>query len=91
MPKLIDLEKIKPMDFPSTEMDGLDVVRYLNTIPTVDTVELVHGRWEPHKKLSGYLECSNCHDCMVYDSWVDGKKWGYCPNCGAKMNGGSDG
>ena len=23
MPKLIDLEKIKPIDFPSTEMDGL--------------------------------------------------------------------
>lgn len=41
MPKLIDLEKIKPIDFPSTEMDGLDVVRYLNTIPTVDAVEVV--------------------------------------------------
>ena len=41
MPKLIDLEKIKPIDFPSTEMDGLDVVRYLNTLPTVDAVEVV--------------------------------------------------
>ena len=41
MPKLIDIEKIKPMDFPSTEMDGLDVVRYLNTLPTVDAVEVV--------------------------------------------------
>ena len=38
MAKLIDLEKIKPIDFPSTEMDGLDVVRYLNTLPTVDAV-----------------------------------------------------
>ena len=41
MPKLIDLEKVKPIDFPSTEMDGLDVVRYLNTLPTVDAVEVV--------------------------------------------------
>lgn len=41
MPKLIDLEKIKPIDFPSTEMDGLDVVRYLNTLTTVDAVEVV--------------------------------------------------
>ena len=39
--RLIDLDKIKPIDFPSTEMDGLDVVRYLNTLPTVDAVEVV--------------------------------------------------
>lgn len=39
--RLIDLDTIKPMDFPSYEMDGLDVVRYLNTLPTVDTVEVV--------------------------------------------------
>lgn len=39
--RLIDIDKIKPIDFPSTEMDGLDVVRYLNTLPTVDAVEIV--------------------------------------------------
>lgn len=39
--RLINLDKIKPMDFPSYEMDGLDVVRYLNTLPTVDAVEVV--------------------------------------------------
>ena len=41
MSKLIDLEKIKPIDFPSVEMDGLDVVRYLNTLPTVEAVEVI--------------------------------------------------
>ena len=44
MERLIDIEKIKPMDFPSTEMDGIDVVRYLNTLPTVDAVEVVRCR-----------------------------------------------
>ena len=39
--RLIDLDKIKPIDFPSIEMDGLDAVRYLNTLPTVDAVEVV--------------------------------------------------
>ena len=34
--RLIDLDAIKPINFPSTEMDGLDVVRYLSTLPTVD-------------------------------------------------------
>ena len=41
---LADIEKIKPLDFPSTEMDGIDVVRYLNTLPTVDAVEVVRCR-----------------------------------------------
>ena len=36
--RLIDLDEIKPIDFPSIEMDGLDAVRYLNTLPTVDAV-----------------------------------------------------
>lgn len=44
MARLIDIEKIKPLDFPSTEMDGIDVVRYLNTLPTVDAVEVVRCR-----------------------------------------------
>ena len=39
--RLIDLDEIKPIDFPSIEMDGLDAVRYLNTLPTVDAVEVV--------------------------------------------------
>ena len=36
--RLIDLDSIKPMDFPSTEMDGLDAARYLNTLPIIDAV-----------------------------------------------------
>ena len=42
--RLIDLDEIKPIDFPSIEMDGLDAVRYLNTLPTVDAVEVVRGK-----------------------------------------------
>ena len=47
--RLIDIEKIKPMDFPSTEMDGLDVVRYLKTLPTVDALEVVRCRDCKHR------------------------------------------
>lgn len=57
-----------------------------------DAVELVkatHGRWEPRKDAPGFVRCSVCHDCNVYDDWLDGKKWWYCPNCGAKMDGGA--
>ena len=55
--------------------------------PTVDAVEVVHGRWEPRKDVIGFVRCSVCHDCNIYDDWADGKKWNYCPNCGAMMDG----
>lgn len=90
MARLIDLDKIKPIDFPSVEMDGLDVVRYLNTLPTVDAVEMVHGRWV-HVTSSDMMTgkayiCSECKK-MRYGLFMPN----YCPNCGAKMDGVADG
>ena len=89
--RLIDLDKIKPTDFPSCEMDGLDVVRYLETLPTVDAVEVVHGRWE---------DDGTCSNCKGLNPTYRANKWSaefpdfpghfdhlnYCPNCGAKMD-----
>ena len=62
----------------------------VDAMPTVDAVEVVHGRWEPHPDAGGFERCSVCHDCIIYDDWVDEPKWYYCPNCGAKMDGGAD-
>lgn len=45
-----------------------------------------HGRWEPHPSVYSYVRCSVCHDCNILEDWVDGKKWRYCPNCGATMD-----
>ena len=59
--------------------------------PTVDVVEVVHGRWEPRQDVIGFVRCSVCHDCNIYGDWADGKKWNYCPNCGAKMDGDGNG
>ena len=92
--RLIDLDEIKPIDFPSTEMDSLGVVRYLNTLPTVDFVQVVHGRWAGyHEADIGYDEygvrCSNCN-FEVEDNEVD-FIMNYCPNCGAKMDGDGNG
>ena len=64
MPKFIDLEKIKPIDFPSTEMDGLDVVLYLNTLPTVDAVEVVRCK-----------ECKHFWHYKRTQMHVDGKSF----------------
>lgn len=53
---------------------------------TVDAGYVPRGRWEKRTDVFGFSNCSVCHDCNVYDDWVGGKKWNYCPNCGAKMD-----
>ena len=62
-------------------------IKVLEDQPTVDAVEVVHGRWEPREDAIGFVRCSVCHDCNIYDDWPDDKKWNYCPHCGAKMDG----
>lgn len=59
--RLIDIDKIKPIDFPSTEMDGLDVVRYLNTLPTVDAVEVVRCKDCKYYELDEGDFLGECH------------------------------
>ena len=59
----------------------------LHDLPAADVAPVVHGRWAPSGGNPGFLVCSVCGDCYVYDEWIDGRKWRYCPNCGAKMDG----
>ena len=59
----------------------------VETAPTVDAAPVVHGRWEPFGgKYYSRKKCSCC-------GW-DGQEWikfyNFCPNCGAKMDGGND-
>ena len=80
-----------------TELDAITDVDGNRWIPVLDTdleklkgAEVVDGRWEPHPYAYGFVRCSVCHDCIIYDDWAGGKKWNYCPNCGAKMDGGTN-
>ena len=72
--------------------------RQLFATPTVDAVEVVHGRWEVVKGVftpggDPLLRCPICksreseHICGVECFHV----WNYCPNCGAKMDGDGNG
>lgn len=72
-----------------TEADATVVLRMIEDAPTADVAQIKHGVWE--KTDSAYLlRCSACHDCYIDEDWLDGKKWNFCPECGAKMNGGDD-
>ena len=70
-----------------------DIKRSVKNAPTIDAVEVVHGRWELHGNDDdcgcSYF-CSNCHNSYDEDwFYVHGqyRHWDYCPSCGAKMDG----
>lgn len=57
--------------------------------PTVDAVEVVHGRWLDGKLNYITLSRGN-HICSNCRSATGVVKFNYCPNCGAKMDGGNE-
>ena len=62
-----------------------------NLIPAADVAPVVHGRWEYNPQTIntyGQLRCSICN-WWTLDPSVD-RSYSYCPNCGAKMDGGND-
>lgn len=73
-----------------------ECIKAVEEAPTVDAVEVVHGEWNQIEIIdddSGdgvnddASQCSVCGD--VFDSYYWAKTYfNYCPNCGAKMEGG---
>ena len=72
---------------PLDEVSGV-----VDACPTVDAVPVVHGCFEPcfdenGNWRQGFAKCSNCGK-EYYAQVIN--HFGYCPNCGAKMDGGAD-
>lgn len=48
-----------------------------------------HGRWVcPDFEFSDYWKCSACDEEFYFEEHPDEVVYNYCPNCGAKMDGG---
>lgn len=76
------------------KLDGLYAKREdIEGLSTADVQEVKHGRWK-YKTLDNFRKvectCTHCGWSGVenYDSYVDISDFEYCPNCGAKMDGG---
>ena len=67
-----------------------EIIDLLETVKTVDAVEVVHGRWEK-AEYNGFARCDQCKDVYINEEWLEDGKWNYCPNCGAKMDGDGNG
>lgn len=63
----------------------------LASVPAADVVPVVHGRWAFETETLNTLSQTKCNICgwWTLDPSVDGA-YNFCPNCGAKMDGGAD-
>ncbi len=71
----------------STLLTPDEFAEYLDEFPAADVVPVVHGWWNADEN------CSVCGENST--EGLDATKWNYwlpnyCPNCGAKMDGGAD-
>lgn len=72
-----------------------DALCCLEHIPSVDVAPVMHGRWERrfcHPMRDGEWQyiCSVCKNDNYWRNNVCHQKHRYCPNCGAKMDGGEE-
>lgn len=67
----------------------VDLVKFgLDRIPAADVAEVVHGQWIKDDFLSDDVNnAEKCSQCGELIGWF-GNLPNYCPNCGAKMDGG---
>ena len=66
-----------------------DVANAIREAPTVDAVEVVHGKWNAIDECANSgVYCSVCHRKIFKECYGNCKlRSNYCPNCGAKMDG----
>ena len=62
----------------------------LNSIPAADVAPVAHGRWE--RDADGNWYCTNCDEVVAICESGRERTYRkpYCPNCGARMDGGAD-
>ena len=99
--RLIDADVLERLKYTHIVKFGwgavVEKILPLSEAPTVDAVEVVHGRCEKSvmkDEWYGHIyTCKECkYQCMVDDGAGNEVAPNYCPNCGAKMDGGeSDG
>ena len=83
--RLIDANAAKKALISWDENPTDEEIKYtIDKLPTIDAVPVVHGRWVFDRP--NHYKCSEC-DAM----WSGIVRFmNYCPNCGAKMDGGAE-
>ena len=72
---------------PFTLLTPEEFAEYLYELPIADVAPVVYGRWVTHYRSGTPVAEGYVSTCC--DMW-NNRKSDYCPNCGAKMDGGAD-
>ena len=81
-------------DIPTRDSMLLNFQQYVHLQPTISAVPVVRGEWRQGKEFSTYPRvpfistayyCSNCEGEAYWDTDYGQQLFGFCPNCGAKM------
>ena len=68
------------------------IERDVRDMPAADVAPVVHEKWLLDRWPSWpHRECSRCKIIIPRTKEVPDQYWQYCPNCGAKMDGGTEG
>ena len=63
------------------------IIDYLRLVPAIDAAPVRHGEWiDVGLSFMAILVCSNCGNRAI----IAHDPYPYCPNCGAKMDGGKN-
>lgn len=82
-----DVFSESPQEIPY--LQAAKVLREVSDAPAADVAPVVHARWEYIPQTLNTLSQFRCPFCRWWslDPSIDGA-YNYCPNCGAKMDGG---
>lgn len=67
----------------------------VENLKEIDAELVRHAYWEKEnlsewRDMSRYFKCSNCGKLAQMGYYTEKCKYDYCPNCGAKMDGGKE-
>lgn len=89
--RLIDADSLKLNAWPERYTgEGIVYVEDIDNAPTVEAVEVKHGRWEKASETMPIYRCSVCKERNLFKNG-DNVLSNYCPNCGADMRGDGNG
>lgn len=69
----------------SLTMTRSNLIDLISKLPAADVAPVVRGRWVEYQ-IPPIICCSNCD----WATGIEEKSFQYCPNCGAKMDGGNE-
>ena len=70
-------------------LQAAKVLREVSDDPAADVAPVINGRWVS-KNTHGYDWVFVCSNCGYVDGYPFNDRHNFCPNCGAKMNGGKN-